>query len=83
MVKQLQSIFVSHLDKSALSQDLRVNNSEVIVDGLIENHVVHELVYLLSDRSDFLDSVDIDILKQLVNLVVLRYLLDQSPDKLN
>lgn len=44
--------------------------------------MVNKLVDLLSYSSDLFNSIHIDVLKQLVDLIILRDLLDQSPDEL-
>lgn len=75
----MQGVLVSQLDESQLSEDLGVHDSQVIVDSLIENHVIDHRVDLLSDGSDPLDTVDIDVLQELVYLVMSEDLLYQSP----
>ena len=64
----MEGILVSKLDELELTHNLRVYNPEVVVDGLIENHVVHMSIYLLPYSSQDLNSVDINILEDLFNL---------------
>lgn len=72
----MKGIFVSHLDEFQLSENLWVNNSKVIVYRLIEDQVVDDTVDLLSYCSDLIDTVDIDVLKKLVNFLNCWHLLD-------
>jgi hypothetical protein len=71
------------LDEPALSQDLGVDNSEVIVHGLIEYHMVNKLVDLLSNCSDLFNTVDINEFEQLVDLLMAMNLVDQRAKEFN
>jgi len=83
MAKEANRVFVSELHKSALPHDLTVHDSEVIINGLIENHMVNNRVNLFSYRSDLLNAIDINELQQLVYLVVLMNLVNERPQELN
>ena len=58
----MSGINIPKLNELQKSKNLGVDNSEFVIDGLIENHVVDETVDLLSVSSQPLNSVSIDIL---------------------
>jgi hypothetical protein len=66
---------------SQLSQDLAVHDSEVIVDSLVENHVINNLIDLFSNCSDLVDSFLINLLQQSVDLFIIFNLIDQVTKK--
>jgi len=66
----MTSIFVSKLHKSQHSKDLRVNDSEVVVQSLVHNHVVNETVYLFTNRPNLVNTIDINVLEKAINLFV-------------
>ena len=51
-----------------LPQDLGVHHSKIVVDGLVEDHVVDVSVYDFAIGPQTFDSVDIDVLEHLVYL---------------
>jgi len=53
-------IIISELDELQLPQNLRVDQSEIIVNCLVKNHVVDVKIDLLTYRPNPLNSVDID-----------------------
>jgi hypothetical protein len=59
----MKCILISHLKESKLSEDLAINDPEIIIDSLIEDHVVNNLIDLFSNRSDLIDTILVDILK--------------------
>jgi len=62
LTKQVQCVFISHLEELYLSHYHLVNYSQVVVDGLIEYHVVNDWVHLLRGITQTVDTVDIDVL---------------------
>ena len=62
LLQELQGVFVSQLDELELSQDLGVDDSQIIIDGLVEDHVIYMSVDLFSDCSNPFNTVDIDVL---------------------
>jgi len=79
----MDSISVSELKELDVSHDLIVNNSKIIVNGLIEDHVVNELLDLFSFGSDSLDSIHINVLQQLINPLVAVDLLNEGSKELD
>lgn len=79
----MNGILVSQLDVLEVPHDLHVDDSKVIVDGLVENHVINQLLDLLSLGSDSLNSIDVDVLKKLVNLLMIMDLVNQGSKELN
>ena len=77
--QELERILISQLDEPALPEDLRVHYAQVVVDGLVEDHVVHQRVDLLTDRSDLLNAVHVDELQELVDLLVAVDLVYKGP----
>ena len=61
LIQELESIFISHLDEPQLSEDLSVHDSQVIVNSLIEDHVVNDGVNLFTHSSDPLYSVNVNV----------------------
>jgi hypothetical protein len=57
---------------------LRINDSQVVIDGLVEDHVINNRVDLLPDGSDLFDTVDIDIFQQLVDLLMAVNFMDKG-----
>lgn len=51
MFQKVFGVTVSHLDELQLSKNLRVNNSELIVDCLVKDHVIYMLIHWVSNRS--------------------------------
>jgi hypothetical protein len=62
LAEDVSGINIPKLNELQKSKNLGVDNSEFVIDGLIENHVVDETVDLLSVSSQPLNSVSIDIL---------------------
>jgi len=79
----MDSISVSELKELDVSHDLIVDNSKIIVNGLIEDHVVNELLDLFSFGSDSLDSIHINVLQQLINPLVAVDLLNEGSKELD
>ena len=79
----MDSIFVSELEKFDVSHDLHVDNSKIIINSLVEYHMINKLLDLFPFSSDSLDAVHVNVLKQLVNLLVTMYFMNQSPQELN
>ena len=67
LLQELLSILVSQLDEPELSQNLCIHDSEVIVNCLVEDHVVNVGVDDLTNCSDSLDAVYINILEHLID----------------
>ena len=84
LLKELLGILVSQLDEPELSQNLCINDSEVIINCLVEDHVVDMGVDDLTDCSNSLDTVYIDVLEHLVNsLRLILELVDQCSQELD
>lgn len=81
LLQQLQRVFVSHLDRFEATQDLSVHDSQVIVHSLVEHHVVQLSVDLLSNCTQLLDLVIIDVRNDLLDFfetVLFRQLDEQG-----
>lgn len=67
LLKKLLSILISQLDEPELSQNLCIHDSEVIINCLVEDHVVNMSIDDLTNCSNSLDTVYINILQHLIN----------------
>ena len=56
-LQKVFGIFVSQLDELELSHDLRVDDSELVVDSLIEDQMVNVLVHRISDLSQSANTI--------------------------
>jgi len=83
LVQQLKGILVSELDEPQLLEDLGVDYSEVVVDSLVEHHVVDVLVDLLTDLTKALNAMDINQLQQPVDLLSRAEPLDECSEELD
>ena len=79
----MKCILISHLKKLQLSKNLTIHNPKVVINGLIENHVVDHLVDLLANCSDLFDSILIDVLEETVDLFVGVDFVDEFTEELN
>jgi hypothetical protein len=59
LVNKMEGVLVSKLDEAQLSEDGRVNDSEVVFDCLVEDHMVNFFVDSFSHRPDQVDSMHI------------------------
>ena len=66
-----------------MSDDLRVNDFEVIVHSLVENHVVNNLIQMVTFGPQPVYAIDIDVLKELIYLGMRVDFLDELPQELN
>jgi len=83
LFQELNGILISHLKELEVAHDLGVDNSEVIIDCLIEDQVVADGVQLLILGSQSLDSVVVDIFQDLIDLFIVgSHLLDQGSQEL-
>lgn len=69
-VQQVHGVTVTKLHESQMAKDRGIYDSQVVVDCLVEDHVVDKLVHLLTGLSKLVDSVDINELEELFNLLV-------------
>ena len=86
LLQQVKSIFVSEHDKLELSQNLSINNPQIIIDCLEEHHVVHMNIQWISYLSEPIDTVLNNELKDFINLLGLvgvAHLIDQDLEELN
>ena len=67
LLEELLSILISQLDEPELSQNLCIHDSEVIINCLVEDHVVNMSIDDLTNCSNSLDTVYINILQHLIN----------------
>lgn len=65
LLEEFEGILVSQLNGPQLLQYLRVNNPQIIVHGLIEHIVIHLAVDHFANGPQPLDSVHIDLLKEI------------------
>ena len=79
----MDSVFISELDELNVSHDLHVNNSKIIINSLIKHHMINQRLDLLSFCPDPLDSININVLKQLVNLLVAVDFVNQCSQEIN
>jgi len=79
----LKRIFVSELNKPHLSYYLGVYDPKVVIYGLIKDHVINELVNLLSHSSYPVDSIHVNKFKESIDFLLSGYLLDERPQKLD
>ena len=79
----MDCIDVSQLHELELSNNLRVDDPQVIVNSLVEHHVIHNLVHLLPHSSKLVDSVQVDPLQQFVCFGVCFCSLNQTPNELD
>lgn len=63
LIQELEGVLVSELDESQLAEDLRVDDSKVIVDGLIEHHMINQRIDRLTNSPYPFNPIDIDVLK--------------------
>jgi len=81
--KHVFSIGVSELNDTELSQNLSKDNSELIINGLVENHMVNESIDCFSNSSQSFNTVNIDMLEELIDLSwTIRHLLNQGSHEL-
>ena len=79
----MDGIFVSKLNELYVPHDLHVNDPQVIVNGLVKDHVINKLLDLFTLSPDSLNSIDINVLKEFVDLLVAVDFMDQCPQKLD
>jgi len=58
----MNCILVSELKEFDVSHDLIIHNSKVIINCLVEDHVIDKLLDLLSFSSDSLNAIDVNVL---------------------
>ena len=57
LLQEVLSIFISELNELQLSKNLRVDNSELVIDGLVEDHVVDMLIQWVTNHSKSSNTV--------------------------
>ena len=80
----MECINVSHHDHFKLAKDLSINNSEIIINCLKENHVVNVHIEWITDSSESFDAVFLNVFHDffdLIWLVISRHLFDQDFEK--
>jgi len=82
LVQELQGILISELDKLKLREHRTIYNSEIFINSLVEHHVINEGAHRVSLGSQPLQPINIDVLKQPVDLLVGRQLLDEDSEEL-
>ena len=83
LVQKLKGIIVSHLDKFQLTENLSVNDSQVIIYSLVEDHMIYYSVDLVTNCSESFDTIDINVLQKSINFLVIVNFMDESSQKLN
>jgi len=74
---------VSKLHTSELSENFLVHYSEIIIKGLVHHDVVDFSVYVLAYVPESVNSIDVNVFKQQLNLgVQVLQLSDEHPEKL-
>ena len=79
----MKCILISHLKQLQLSQNLTVHNPKVVIDGLIEYHVVDDLVDLFANCSNLFDTILIDVLQKSVDLFMRMDFVNEFTEELN
>ena len=67
--KQVQGVFVSHLEGLHLAHDHLVHYSQVIVDCLVKHIVVDDGIDLFRGVPETVDTIYVDVLDGLVKLI--------------
>ena len=66
----MKCVRISHLKESQLSKDLAVYNSKIIIDSLVEDHMVNNLIDLFSNCSNLFNTILVNVFKKFINLIV-------------
>lgn len=64
LLQELECIFISELYGAQLSQNLCVDDPQVVINGLVKHYVVYLIVDHLANCSQPLDAINIYLLKQ-------------------
>lgn len=82
LLEELLGILVSQLDEPELSQNLCIHDSEIIVNGLVEDHMIDMSINDFSNGPDSLNTININILKHLINpLWLILELVDECSEE--
>ena len=77
-------VTISELDSTKLAKDLSIHNSKIIINCLVEHHMVHESINLFTNCTESLYAIDINVLKKFVNFTrSLCHFTDQCPEEPN
>ena len=60
--QEVFSVSISQLDHSKLTEDLCINYSKLIINSLVKHHVVHEGIYLLTDSTKSVNTVNVNMI---------------------
>mmetsp|Transcript_30406 Transcript_30406/g.46574 ORF Transcript_30406/g.46574 Transcript_30406/m.46574 type:complete len:283 (-) Transcript_30406:9-857(-) len=82
-LKQMKRIRVPQLYELQLLHNLRVDDPEVVSEGLVHDHVVDMHAHHFVGSPQPLHPVDIDVLKQQIDLREGLHVLDELPQELN
>lgn len=69
LLQELKGITIPELYCLKLPKDLGVDNAEIVIDGLVEDHVVNVGVYYFTHCAQSFDTVYVDVLEDLVYFV--------------
>jgi len=83
VVQQVDGILVPELNELKRIEYLVVDNPQVVIDSLIEDHVVDQRVDLFPGFPKSADSMNVDVLKYPVCLRPDWQLLDNLPQELD
>ena len=81
--QQVHGINISHLNESKLSKDLGVDDSEVVVYGLVEDHVVDKTINLLTNGPYLFNIILLNKLKKLSYLINHWHFVNDALKELN
>ena len=79
----MNCVGVPQLDKLKLLEDHRVNDSQLVIDCPVKDHVIDCLANLLCGLADPIDSVDVDVFKELVDLLYSGKFLNQLSEEID
>jgi len=82
-LEEMEGILVSELDEPQLVHYLLIHDSQIVVDSLVEYHVVNELVDGLQLSTEAFNPVDIDELEESIVALNRSELVDQHPKELH
>ena len=81
--QEVNSILVPQLDELEGLQNQSVHHPQVIIDGEVENLVVDHRVDLLSWSAQLRHPIDINLLKQVVNMIISLQLERHLPEEID
>ena len=73
----MNCVRVTELDESHLFENRDVNHSEFVIDGLVQNHVIHDVVDGFADVSDFFNPMNFNVFEQFFYFALLLVFLDE------